>query len=54
MQLLQMFKDIFETESVPLELYAYEIVSILSNSGIIEFMDNCIAIDELKRRNSSI
>ena len=54
MQLLQMFHDIFQAETIPLELYAYEIVSISHNSGIIEFMDDCLTIDELKRRDSSL
>lgn len=54
MQLLQNFQDIFTIENVSLELYPYEIVSISHNSGIIEFMEDCLTIDELKRRGSSV
>ena len=49
MQIIRKFKTIFEENNLNLYLRPYEIIVTSSNSGILEFIPDTMALDGLKR-----
>ena len=49
MQFLQKLKSIFEKEGVGLFVQTYEIIITSIDSGIIEFCQNTVSLDGLKK-----
>lgn len=49
MQLITKFKEIFKKEGTNLFVYSYEIVAIDANSGTLEFIQDSISLDGVKK-----
>ena len=50
MQLIKEFDKIFKTAGIPLTLRPYEILVTSSSSGLIEFLNDTVSIDGLKKK----
>ena len=50
MQLIKMMNDIFKKGGIPIQLKTYEIIITSRNSGLIEFIQDSISIDGLKKK----
>jgi phosphatidylinositol 4-kinase len=49
MQLISLFRRIFQAEAVPLWLRPYKILAISSSRGLIETIHNAVSLDRLKK-----
>lgn len=52
MQLMEKMQEYFNEDNLSLKLRTYEIIIISADSGIIEFVQNSISVDALKKKTN--
>ena len=50
MQLIKKFDELFKKENIPLKLHPYEIIVTSNSGGLIEFINDTISFDALKKK----
>ena len=50
MQLIKKFDELFRKENIPLKLHPYEIIITSNSGGLIEFINDTISFDALKKK----
>ena len=50
MQLIKKFDELFRKENIPLKLHPYEIIVTSNSGGLIEFINDTISFDALKKK----
>ena len=50
MQLIKKFDELFKNENIPLRLHPYEIIVTSNSGGLIEFINDTISFDALKKK----
>ena len=50
MQLIKKYDELFKKENIPLKLHPYEIIVTSNSGGLIEFINDTISFDALKKK----